>query len=842
MPHKRNFGDDHRAMEMTVEDYEKLGAFYLGREYDLGAKKLEDELVLYDSKDLVTHGVVLGMTGSGKTGLCLSILEEAAMDGVPALVIDPKGDIANLLLTFPDLAPEDFRPWINEDEATKKGKTPDEFAAAQADLWKEGLGAWGQSGERIRQFRDQVDLTVYTPGSSAGVPVSILSSLDAPSFEVSDDAELLGERIESTVSSLLSLVGIDADPLQDPEHILLSNIFSHCWQAGEDVTLKSLIGFIQTPPFEEIGVLELEKFYPEKKRFGLAMKINALLASPGFGTWLKGEPLDVQRMLYTEEGKPRVSIFSIAHLGDQERMFFVSLLLNQALGWMREQSGTTSLRALLYMDEIYGYLPPTANPPSKKPMLTMLKQARAFGFGVLLATQNPVDLDYKALSNMGTWFLGRLQTERDKMRVLDGLEGAASAHDSTFDRGEMEEVLAGLGSRVFLMNNVHEDAPVIFHVRWVMSYLRGPLTRGQIKSLMADKAEAEEKREAAAGEAVTASVEEVAAVVEQAGEGVEEMERNEGVEGRGVPEGVEEYFVPARTATAAVGLVYMPGLLRVAEVEFEKASLDVFGERTVAQVLRVGSEDDVRSVDWAEAKELSPELLRGLATEPAGGGGDVRFGALPSSGLEGRVFRGLDDDFVDELYRNYRLKIWESPTYKAHSKLGEAEGDFRARLQVMAREKRDEAVGKLRVKYGKELEKVAGMIERAEKTREREESEASHSTMSSVVSIGSSVLGVLMGRKRLSVTNMKRGASATRSWGSMQRQREEAARAREKVAGLEERYRGVEAQLEEEIAGAEAKYDPLLEELEVVEIKPYKKDIKVTHCGVVWLPQVPVGG
>ncbi|MEM7144496.1 MAG: DUF87 domain-containing protein [Verrucomicrobiota bacterium] len=829
-------------MEIKVEDYEKLGAFYLGREYDLGAKELEDELLMYDSKDLVTHGVVLGMTGSGKTGLCLSILEEAALDGVPALVIDPKGDIANLLLTFPDLAPENFRPWINEDEAAKKGQSPDEFAAAQADLWKNGLADWGQTGERIKRFRDKVDLTVYTPGSSAGVPVSILSSLDAPSVEVADDAELLGERIESTVSSLLSLVGIDADPLQDPEHILMSNIFSHCWQAGEDVTLKSLIGFIQTPPFEEIGVLELEKFYPEKKRFELAMKINALLASPGFGTWLKGEPLDVQRMLYTEEGKPRVSIFSIAHLGDQERMFFVSLLLNQALGWMREQSGTTSLRALLYMDEIYGYLPPTANPPSKKPMLTMLKQARAFGFGVLLATQNPVDLDYKALSNMGTWFLGRLQTERDKMRVLDGLEGAASAHDSTFDRGEMEAVLAGLGSRVFLMNNVHEDAPAIFHVRWVMSYLRGPLTRGQIKELMAEKMVREEEREA--GEAADLMGEEVGeapvereVAVTSGGEAGGEVLTPEG---RGVPKGVEEYFAPARRAVPEEAVNYLPALVRVAEVEFEKASLDIFGERTVAQVLRVGRGDDVGKAEWSRAKHLAPELLRGLSREPVSG--DVIYGALPEAGMEARVFRGMDDDFVDELYQTYRLKIWESPTYKAHSKLGESEGDFRVRLQVMAREKRDEAVEKLRVRYAKELEKVVGMIERAEKTVEREESEASHSTMSSVVSIGSSVLGVLMGRKSLSVTNMKRGASATRSWGSMRRQREEAARAREKVAGLEERYRGVEEKLAEEILEVEAKYDPLMEELEEVEIKPYKKDIKVTHCGVVWLPEVRAAG
>jgi hypothetical protein len=303
---------------------------------------------------------------------------------------------------------------------------------------------------------------------------------------------------------------------------------------------------------------------------------------------------------------------------------------------------------------------------------------------------------------------------------------------------------------------------------------------------------------------------------------------------------VDEFFVPARAATASEGLVYLPGLIRVAEVEFEKASLDVFGERTVAQVLKVGSADDVARVQWDGAVELAPAVLRSVGTAPMAG--EKTFAALPERGLESKSFRAMDEAFVDELYQTYRLKILRSPTFKEHSKLGEAEGDFRARLQQVAREKRDEAVEKLRARYGKEIEKVADQIERAEKTVDREESEASHSTMGSVISIGSSVLGVLMGRKSLSVTNMRRGASATRSWGSMRRQREEAARAREKVAGLEEKLQEVERQLEGEIGEVSEKYDPLREELEVVEIKPYKKDIKVTHCGVVWLPHVRVDG
>ena len=476
----------HDAPKMSIEvgDYEKLGKFYLGRELEPDGKEFTDDLVLYDSNDLVTHGVVLGMTGSGKTGLCIALLEEAAMDHVPAIVIDPKGDISNLLLTFPALDGKSFEPWVNADDAAKKGSSVEDYAEKTAAMWKSGLAEWGQEPERIAQFREKVDINIFTPGSNSGIPVSILSSLDVPPAEVMEDGELFGDRITSTVESLLSLVGVSADGTQSAEAVLLGAIFQSEWTEGRGLDLEKLIRQIQRPGFGKVGVIDVETFYPEKSRQSLAMKFNSLLASPGFSTWLQGAPLDIAKMLHREDGKPRISVFSIAHLNDTERMFFVSLLLNQMVGWMRTQRGTTSLRALLYMDEIYGFLPPTANPPSKRPMMTMLKQGRAFGLGCLLATQNPVDLDYKALSNIGTWFLGRLQTERDKMRVLDGLEGAAGSQNAKFDRKQMETLLSGLGNRVFLMNNVHEDAPVLFHVRWVMSYLTGPLTRGQIKGLM----------------------------------------------------------------------------------------------------------------------------------------------------------------------------------------------------------------------------------------------------------------------------------------------------------------------------------------------------------------------
>jgi len=373
------------------------------------------------------------MTGSGKTGLCVSLIEEAAIDGIPAIVIDPKGDITNLLLTFPELRSQDFVPWINEEEALKKGLSTQEYANQQADLWKNGLLKWGEDGTRIQRLRDSADFAIYTPGSNAGLPISILKSFAAPSPEIREDSELFQERITTTVTSLLGLLGIEADPIRSREHILISTILATSWQRGEDLDIGRLIQLIQSPPVTRIGMLDIESFYPSKNRFELAMQLNNLLAAPGFNLWLEGDPLDVSELLHSASSKPKVSIFYIAHLNDTQRMFFVSLLLNQIVGWMRTQSGTTSLRSIVYIDEVFGYLPPLANPPSKTPLLTLLKQARAFGLGIVLATQNPVDLDYKALSNAGTWFLGRLQTERDKARV-DGLEGSALTSRGQFDR------------------------------------------------------------------------------------------------------------------------------------------------------------------------------------------------------------------------------------------------------------------------------------------------------------------------------------------------------------------------------------------------------------------------
>ena len=466
-----------------MTDYEKLGVFYLGKAFDMNSGKLGEELILYDSKDLTTHAVIIGMTGSGKTGLALGLLEEALIDNIPVIAIDPKGDLPNLLLTFPNLAAEEFLPWVDEQEALAAGLTRPRFAAKQAEVWRKGLADWGQGPERIARLRGAAELAVYTPGSRSGLPVNALGSFAPPPASVMEDRDLVRERVQSTTTSLLALAGIEADPISSREHILVANLFNAAWSEGKGLDLPSLVRAIQEPPFARVGVMDLDSFYPSKERFQLAMRFNNLLAAPGFEAWLEGEPMDIGRLLFTAEGRPRASIFTISHLGEAERMFFVSNLLNEILAWVRTQPGTSSLRAVLYMDEIFGFFPPVKNPPSKQPLLTLLKQARAYGLGVVLATQNPVDLDYKGLANTGTWFIGRLQTEGDKQRVMAGLEGAAGG--GSFDSGRMERILAGLGKRVFLMNNVHENTPVTFQTRWTLSYLRGPMTREHIKALTA---------------------------------------------------------------------------------------------------------------------------------------------------------------------------------------------------------------------------------------------------------------------------------------------------------------------------------------------------------------------
>ncbi len=806
---------------MMMENFEKLGVFYLGKGYDLKNKKLLEELILYDSKDLVTHAVCVGMTGSGKTGLCLALIEEAALDGIPAILIDPKGDLGDLLLTFPQLRPEDFQPWVNSDDAARKGLSVPDFAKQQAEMWKKGLGDWGQDGDRIRRLREAAEFRIYTPGSNAGFPISILKSFSVPPQQLMDDSELLRDRISTTVTSLLGLVGVDADPIQSREHILLSTILDTSWKQGRDLDLASLIASVQNPPVQKIGVLDLDTFYPAKERFSLVMALNNLLASPGFNSWLEGEALDISKILYTAQGKPRIAIFSIAHLGDSERMFFTSLLLNQILGWMRTQSGTNSLRAILYMDEIFGYLPPTANPPSKLPMLTMLKQARAFGLGLVLATQNPVDLDYKALSNTGTWLIGRLQTERDKMRLLEGLEGAAASTGSNFNRQEMDKILAGLGSRIFLMNNTHEDQPVIIQSRWAMSYLRGPLTRDQIKVLMDPyKTTSTTTQKVSTPQGVSSIA-----------------SSNASSQIPAIPPEIGQFFLPIKNAAMEGDITYEPGILGVAKMRFIDSKLNV--DQTVNRVFMTKITDQAIPVDWelANPVAINPNALQKIPSKTG------KYMEIPDAATDKKNYEKWSRDFSVWISSSQELKLMRSAAAGIVSFPGEGEGDFRARLSQTHREGRDVAVDKMRMKYAPKIAVLREKIRSAELVVNREKSQAANAGLQTAISIGATLLGAFTGRKLASRENLTHVTTAARGVGRTMDQGSDVQRAQTNLEALKKQLDDLNAQFAAEQAAMGLGASPAGEIFETVTVKPKKTDISVALVTLVWAPywQTPNG-
>ena len=789
---------------MALPDFEKLGSFYLGKRQDTDAGSLTDELVLYDSKDLTTHAVIIGMTGSGKTGLGIGLLEEAALDHIPVIAIDPKGDMGNLLLTFPKLAAGDFRPWVNPRSAADQGQTVDEYAAAQAALWKKGLGEWGQTGERIAQLRSATDMAIYTPGSNSGLPISVLKSFAAPEPALMNDVDLYRERVQATATGILTLLGIDADPVASREHILVSRLLDHAWQDGRELDVAGLIAAIQNPPFTTIGVMSLDAFFPEKDRFALAMRLNNLLAAPGFEAWMQGEPLSAKNLLYTAEGKPRISVLSIAHLDDPSRMFFVSMLLNEIIAWMRAQPGTSSLRAILYMDEIFGFMPPVANPPTKSLFLTLLKQARAYGLGLVLATQNPVDLDYKGLSNTGTWFIGRLQTERDKARVMEGLEGASQGN---FDKQQMERTLAGLGKRRFLLHNVHEDEPVVFGTRWVMSYLAGPLTRDHIRTLMSD----------------------ARAVPDAATTGAAKPKRNRSSDAPALPPSIDQYFVPA----AADDVTYFPRLVAGADLVFSNARYQVESERSILYTVEI--EDGPVAVDWDGAEPLS------MAIDALGDSGvpGASFSELPGPAASAKQYASWQREFKRWVRQNEAVTLYRNKRFRLTSAPGESEGEFRVRLQDLASEQRDQEIAKLRKRYASKATTLENRLMRAEQAIAREQEQVSKKTLDTAVSIGTAILGAVLGRKRLSTTSASRVGSAIKTAGSARKEAADVARAKQTADKVRTELEALNAELEKEVAALDTAFDAQAEELEEIVVRAKATDVHIPMVALAWMPYAP---
>lgn len=841
-----------------MPDMERSAEFYLGRVYDLKTKQASPDLpVLYDARDLTTHAVCVGMTGSGKTGLCIDLLEEAALDGVPAIIIDPKGDMTNLLLTFPELRPADFEPWVNVDDARRKNQTTAEYAATMAETWAKGLAQWGQSPERIRRLRDAAEFVVYTPGSDAGIPVSVLHSLRAPSLSWDDHEETLRELVAGTVSALLGLVGVEADPIRSREHILLANIFELAWRRGQDLDLAQLIEAIQRPPMRKLGVFDVDAFFPVKERSELAMALNSVVASPSFENWLNGAPLDIETIIHTPQGKPRVAVFYIAHLDDAQRMFFVTLLLEQVVSWMRQLSGTTSLRCLLYFDELFGYFPPhPANPPSKRPLLTLMKTARAFGLGVVLATQNPVDLDYKGLSNAGTWFIGKLQTERDKLRLLEGMDAVADA-GSTVDRGYLDKAISSLDQRVFVLHNVHAPRPIQLMTRWALSYLRGPLTRSQVRTLMQPM-----KAERAAGTdslspRTTAQppvsegtqtrheqpfhAPEPQAAARTLGSASQELEGYAPVQPQ-VDSRVAQFFLPVAVSAemakrrepassgqvprnAAIRLVCDPYLVALASVSFSDAARTQ--ERTESLACLMPMPEPHALVRWQDC--VTEKLRPGdLGTAPVG---EPLYGTLPQGMSAVAPYSRLRADFVDYVFREQTVSLLANPSLKLQSHLDESERDFRLRCQEEARQRRDREVDQIKAKYERQLERLRAALQREEEELKADEARWEGRKRDELVSAGETVLGMLMGRRAtrgLSQASSKRRMTS-QAKVSMQESRDTIARLQKDVSGLQTEQEGALQQVRERWADAALR-------LEETPLRPKKTDIRVEAFGLAWVP------
>jgi len=798
-----------------MTNFEKLGVFYLGRTVDPDSTSSEATPLLYDSQDLTTHAVCIGMTGSGKTGLGIGLIEEAAIDGIPSILIDPKGDLGNLLLTFPNLSPADFRPWVDEGEAARKQMTPDEFATHTAAVWKKGLAQWGQDGERIARLKASADFAIYTPASKAGLPLSILSSLDAPPPGFADDATAMRDRVSSAVTGLLALIGVEADPLQSREHILLSFIVDREWRAGRNLDLTSLVHAIQEPGVDRLGVLALESFFPAKDRLALAMRLNNLIASPGFAAWTEGEPLNIQRLLYTPEGKPRVSVLSISHLNDAERMFFVTVLLNEVLAWTRRQTGTSSLRALLYMDEIFGYFPPSANPPSKAPMLTLLKQARAFGLGVVLSTQNPVDLDYRGLSNTGTWLIGRLQTARDKMRVVEGLASATAGEG--MDRAALEGLLNNLRSRVFLMRNVHDDAPVLFETRWCLSYLRGPLSPGQISSLMADK------KAAAALPPVSPAT---PAAMPSASPVAASPAAPPPVPAKTLlPATIKQQYMPPVDLPWGAAIAYRPALLVSARLHYVDLKQDLDYWKEFRHL--VYPDPATGELCWSQPEETQ------ATGEPNPVSGSVHEN-VPSSLADPKRYAQHEKDYKDYLNQISTLEVFSLPAHKLLGQPNETEGDFRARASHALREKRDEELAKLRKKYETKIAALAERERRASAKVDNKKEQLSQQRVGTMINFGAAALAVLMGRR---VGGLGRATTGLGSASRAGKKKLDVQQAGEDLAAVRQQREELEAAMERELNELSANYDSTALNVSTTRIAPRRSDTSITFVGLGWVPK-----
>ncbi len=814
--------------------------FFLGKLYN-NRNQLTDEKMYYNPSDLNTHCIITGMTGSGKTGLGILLLEEIALKGIPAIVIDAKGDLTNLLLHFPNITGKDIAPWLDQEAPIRAGKELYEYANEKAAAWREGQEEWGYGPEDIEALSG-VDYTVFTPGSSIGNPVNIMASFSAPDASTIYNEEAIREEIATAVTALLGLIGYNnIDPLKSKEHILLSNIIEFYWTLGKDVTLVDLINAVNDPPFDTLGALSIDRIYPPKERFNLALQINNFLASPTFKAWNEGPGLDIGSLIRNKNDKPRFNIFYIQHLSDQEKMFFVTMLYSQIEAWMRNQTGTGNLRLAVYFDEMAGYVPPTANPSSKPVIMRMMKQARAFGVGLILATQNPVDIDYKGLSNAGTWFVGRLQTEQDKNRLLDGL----TTTDGNINRTDADKLISDLKKRAFLYMNVHENGLKVMSTRWTMNYLAGPLTKNLIPKLYneglcvpyteedakAAKLYAANKNREADDDSelnlLTGDPDEINDSLKESENMEEELKEGQRPT---IAATINEYFLPAEKRPAECDsdgdqVTYRPVWIAQAEIRAEKDKYN-FSLRTVkaAEI----DEDDMRgtTVRWDEYL-CDPFDVKSMMSRPEFN--DAYFQMPPAWMQDAKVARNYETDFVSYLYRDASIMVWANEKLGIFADEDDTEDDFLEKCRDKIEALSAAEIEKVKKTHEAQLDKLEAKLKKLNVTLEEKQSQVKQRGVQTAAAAGELILSLIQRRRKSVSSSLNKVTQTSNAKKAQEKVEVDIEAVTDQIQSAIDDY---EAKLEE----IQEKWDKILDQNKQVKITVAKKDIYVDAFGILWEP------
>lgn len=762
-------------------------------------------------ESLVTHGVILGMTGSGKTGLAMTLLEELVQAEVPLLLIDPKGDLVNLGLLFPEARADQLLPWIDAAQAQRQGLTSEALAQEWSQQIQRGRLEWGIGASRVAALRDRLQLNIYTPGSRAGKPVNLLGSFQCPPAEVLQDTEARAELVSGTIQSLLSLVGVQADPIRSPEAVVLSQILDQAWDQGQDLTLENLVLRLVDPPFKKVGVFPLESFFPSAQRLEIAMKLNAMLASTSFAPWCEGQALQPASLTQASTGKVPVSLFYLAHLNDSERMFFVSTLLHRVRSWSRGLSGTSSLRCLVYFDEVAGYMPPhPANPPSKQPLLSLMKQSRAVGLGVVLATQNPVDIDYKGLANAGTWWIGRMQTSQDRQRVAEGLMVAEAGMDSTQLQRQFEQ----LESRVFLVKSPAQSLPQKIRTRHAMALLRGPVTKAELSRIQPPEAPSSAAPQAPAPPTAEAS------------SGFSQPPA--------LPAGFQQAFLDPR-------VVFSAQLQGALENWAEPARKDgkSFWKPALWGELQLRFDEDKGGFVLDESHhyvffplgdQLPTEWLRlPLEGQDLLSGGEGIFEALPDSFDESSEFKAAQQNMVEDVFRRVTSSQWVHADLKLYGGGGESEADFRARVEAAIQERVDSQVARLQTKLEKDISSLQDRLARHESKLENLRNEAGRRQTESIWNAGTAVLSFFTGRKK-SLGSVLGSANRTST------AKDRVNHAQTELEQMQQQMEALQAQLEEQVEKIRSTEMAAMDRIEARAVRLERSDIRLQRFGILWIP------